>query len=240
MVKKLIRQLSRNIGYEIKQYNSTYSEAARLRQLLDYHNVDLVLDVGANIGQYRYFLRELGYKGRIVSFEPLAAAHARLESSSKRDKHWQIAPRTAIGDRNGEISINVSANGGLSSSVLDVLDNHLSAAPSSAYIDSETVKLSRLDTVATEYIGRDGRVFLKIDVQGFEKQALAGATEILPKITGIQLELSLVPLYEGQLLYKEMIEFLEKLGFELYAVAPEFTEPNTGRLLQMDGIFFRP
>lgn len=78
---------------------------------------------------------------------------------------------------------------------------------------------------------------MKIDVQGFERQVLAGATEILPQVKGIQLELSLVPLYESQPIYREMIKFLEKLGYELYALVPGFTEHKTGKLLQMDGIF---
>lgn len=238
MVKKLIRQLLRSIGFEIKRYNPTYSEAARLRQLLTYLDIDLVLDVGANIGQYRYFLRDFGYSGRIVSFEPLSSAHARLEAIAHRDKLWKIAPRTAIGDRDGEIEVNISANS-YSSSVLAVLDNHLSASPGSAYVASETVKLSTLNNVAAKYIGQDDKVFLKIDVQGFERKVLAGATEILPQVRGIQIELSLVPLYEGQLLYREMIEFLEQLGYELYAVVPGFSELKTGKLLQMDGIFFK-
>lgn len=238
MVKKLIRQLLRIIGFEIKKYNPTYSEAARLRQLFAYHDINLVLDVGANMGQYRYFLRDFGYTGRIISFEPLSSAHTRLQATAHRDKLWEIAPRTAIGDRNGEIMVNISANS-YSSSVLELLDNHISASPASAYVDSETVKLSTLDTAASKYIERDDRVFLKIDVQGFERQVLAGATEILPQVKGIQLELSLVPLYESQPIYREMIEFLEKLGYELYALVPGFTEHKTGKLLQMDGIFFR-
>ena len=239
MLKKVIKKLARKLGFEVRRYKPATSEVARMQQLFAYHNIDLVLDVGANIGQYARFLREFGYSGKIVSFEPLSSAYSQLKTASSKDSLWEVAPRTAIGNENNEITINISANS-YSSSVLDVLDSHVNAAPDSAYIGSETVKLSRLDTIAQEYIKKDATsIFLKIDVQGFEKQVIEGATQILPQIQGIQVELSLVPLYQGQLLFKEMLDFLEELGYELHAVIPGFTDPKTGRLLQMDGIFFK-
>ncbi len=239
MARKLIKKLLRNLGIEIKRYLPKRSEMARMQHFLAYHKIDLVLDVGANIGEYALLLRDLGYKGQIVSFEPLSKPHAQLVTASDRDRFWQAAPRMAIGDKDGEIIINISAND-RSSSVLDVLEDHVDAAPNSAYVDSETVKLSSLDTIAPKYLLPEfSSVFLKIDVQGFERQVLAGATKILPQIKGIQIELSLVPLYQGQPHYLEMLEFLEQFGYELHAVIPGFTDPKTGRLLQMDGIFFR-
>ncbi len=239
MLKKFIKRLARKLGFEVKRYKPTTSEMARMQQLFSYHNIDLVLDIGANIGQYAQFLREFGYSGRIISFEPLSTAYSQLKIISNKDRLWEIAPQTAIGNKDGEITINISANS-YSSSVLDVLDSHVNAAPDSAYIGSETVKLSKLDTIAQEYLKKDASsIFLKIDVQGFEKQVIEGAMQILPQVKGIQVELSLVPLYQDQLLFKEMLELLEELGYELHAVIPGFTDPKTGRLLQMDGILFK-
>ena len=82
-------------------------------------------------------------------------------------------------------------------------------------------------------------VFVKLDVQGYEKNVLAGGKKFLSTATGVQLELSLVPLYEGQILYDKMIEFLRAEGFVLTAVVPGFIDVNSGRMLQFDGIFFR-
>jgi FkbM family methyltransferase len=211
-----------------------------MQRLLAYHNIDLVFDVGANIGQYAKLLRELGYSGRIVSFEPLSSAYSQLKAVSKKEPLWEIAPQTAIGNQEGEITINIAGNS-QSSSALPMLDAHLESAPESAYSGSETVKLSRLDTIAKDYIKSETKsIFLKIDVQGLEKQVIEGATAILPLVKGIKLELSLVPLYEGQVLFKEMIDIIEKLGYELYGIEPGFTAEKTGRMLQMDGIFFKP
>lgn len=240
MLKKTIKKLSRSLGIDLKKYNVQTSEAAKMQRLLAYHNIDLVFDVGANIGQYAKLLRELGYSGRIVSFEPLSSAYSQLKAVSRKDPLWEIAPQTAIGNQEGEIIINIAGNS-YSSSALPMLDAHLESAPESAYSGSETVKLSRLDTIAKDYIKSETKsIFLKIDVQGLEKQVLEGATAILPLVKGIKLELSLVPLYEGQVLFQEMIDIVEKLGYELYGIEPGFTAEKTGRMLQMDGIFFKP
>jgi FkbM family methyltransferase len=240
MIKKTIKKLSRSLGIDLKRYNIQTSEAAKMQRLLAYNNIDLVFDVGANVGQYAKSLRDLGYSGRIVSFEPLSSAYSQLKTASKKDLLWEIAPQTAIGNQEGEIIINIAGNS-QSSSALPMLDAHLESAPESAYSGSETVKLSRLDTLAKDYIKSETKsIFLKIDVQGLEKQVLEGATAILPLVKGIKLELSLVPLYEGQVLFKEMIDIIEKLGYELYGIEPGFTAEKTGRMLQMDGIFFKP
>lgn len=240
MPKKVVKKLARSLGIDLRRYNVQTSEAAKMQLLLAYHNIDLVFDVGANIGQYAKLLREFGYSGRIVSFEPLSSAYSQLKAVSKKDPLWEIAPQAAIGNQEGEITINIAGNS-YSSSALPMLDAHLESAPESAYSGSETVKLSRLDTLAKNYIKSETKsIFLKIDVQGLEKQVLEGATAILPSIKGIKLELSLVPLYEGQVLFKEMIDIVEKLGYELYGIEPGFTAEKTGRMLQMDGIFFKP
>jgi FkbM family methyltransferase len=240
MIKKTIKKLSRSLGVDLKRYNVQTSEAAKMQRLLAYNNIDLVFDVGANIGQYAKLLRELGYSGRIVSFEPLSSAYSQLKAVSEKDPLWEIAPQAAIGNQEGEIIINIAGNS-YSSSALPMLDAHLESAPESAYSGSETVKLSRLDTLAKDYIKSETKsIFLKIDVQGLEKQVLEGATAILPLVKGIKLELSLVPLYEGQVLFQEMIDIVEKLGYELYGIEPGFTAEKTGRMLQMDGIFFKP
>ncbi|MDJ1180587.1 FkbM family methyltransferase [Roseofilum sp. BLCC_M91] len=240
-MKKQIKQAFRNLGWELEfhKFSPDISEVARLKRLLDYHQIDLIFDVGANKGQYARYLREIGYGGKIVSFEPLSQCHDQLQALSQSDPLWEIAPQGALGDRNGEIEINVSANT-LSSSVLGMLDDHVEAAPESAYINQEKVALRTLDSLAANYLTQEIQApFLKLDVQGFEMQVLAGATENLSKIKAIQLELSLVPLYEGQILLRETLDKLEEMGYELHQISPDFTDLKTGRMLQVDGIFIK-
>lgn len=237
MLKTLVKKAVGLIGYEVKKYSVSTSEVARLKHFLDYQNIDLVFDIGANVGQYAQFLREIGYGGKIVSFEPLSAAHSQLKKLSVKDSFWEVAPQTALGNENKDITINIAGNS-QSSSVLPMLETHVQAASSSAYCGSEIVPLRRLDAIGKQYISSETKsVFLKIDVQGFEKEVIEGATQILPFVKGVQIELSLVPLYEGQPLFDEMLKMMRGLGYELYSVIPGFTDRKTGRLLQMDGIF---
>ncbi|KJH71843.1 FkbM family methyltransferase [Aliterella atlantica] len=239
MIKDTVKKILNSLGFDVRKYNPQASESSRLNHFFTYYNVDLVLDVGANVGQYAKFIRKIGYSGKIVSFEPLSSAYSQLQLISSKDPCWEIAPRAAIGSYEGDITINISANS-QSSSVLDILESHLNAAPESRYCDTETVRLTKLDTIAQQYITQGTKsAFLKIDVQGFEKQVIEGASQILSTIHGIQIELSLVPLYQGQLIFSEMLKFMEEIGYELHAVIPGFTDLKTGRLLQMDGIFFR-
>ena len=68
---------------------------------------------------------------------------------------------------------------------------------------------------------------------------LRGAKSLLPRVRGVQLELSIEPLYVGQTLYLDTIKFLQLHGFTLWNVIPGFSDNVTGRMLQMDGTFFR-
>jgi FkbM family methyltransferase len=240
-MKSLIKRALRNVGYDIIKFAPRGSASARLQHYLQYLDIDLVLDVGANIGQYARLIRELNYKGKIVSFEPLASAYETLLTVSKSDPLWDIAPRMALGDKNGTIKINVSGNS-QSSSALNLLDSHLKVAPDSAYISVEDVQLGKLSTVVKPYLDGERlfkKVFLKIDVQGLEDKVLEGSLDILNSIVAIQLELSMIPLYEKELLYKDMFLYLETLGYELYDLSPVICDPESARVLQMDGIFVK-
>jgi FkbM family methyltransferase len=237
-LKKFIKRLFRSMGLDLSYYSIASSSDAQFMAMLMEHEVNCVFDVGANVGQFGRQLRNIGYKGRIVSFEPMSAARQQLLVASKKDCLWDIAPQAAIGNQDSEIEINISGNS-VSSSVLNMLDSHVKSAPQSVYIGSEKVPLRRLDKIAQDYVQSDDVLFIKIDTQGYEDMVIEGAPNILAKAIGVQMELSLSPLYEGQKLYMEMIDKLKELGFELWSIAPAFVEPNTGRFLQIDASFFR-
>jgi FkbM family methyltransferase len=236
--KPFIKRSIHYFGFDIHRYRASTSHEARMRSILSAHGINLVLDVGANAGQYGRSLRQLGYAGRIVSFEPLSAAWEKLKIQSERDPLWEVASRAAIGDRDGEAQIHVSANS-VSSSVLPMLDAHLRAAPNSTYIGEERVPLRRLDSIAIEFLRKDSALFIKIDTQGFESHVLDGAVELLASTVGLQLELSLIPLYDGQCLFDELVRRLRRLNFEVWEIAPAFSDPRSGRMLQVDATFFR-
>lgn len=234
----LIKRCAKTLGVDLRAYHPSRSEAARFGRLLHHYGIDLVFDVGANSGQFVHYLRYVGYQGRIVCFEPLPEPYARLKKLAERDMRISCAPRMAIGDTDGEITINVAANQE-SSSILKVMDLHLETEPQARSVGCEIVPVQRLDSVAQDYLLKCSKPFLKIDVQGYEPQVLAGAVELLPQLAGLQLELSLMPLYEGELSFRVMIDLVEREGFALHDLNPCYSDTTSGRTFQVDAIFFR-
>ena len=166
------------------------------------------------------------------------SAHNNLLKISKRDPHWHVHSRCAVGDSLGEIDINVSANS-VSSSVLPMLNSHIEAAPKANYIGKDTCDLITLDSVRSAYLEGAKSVLLKIDTQGYEWQVLDGASDVIHNARGVLIEMSLIPLYEGQKLWQDITHRLESEGFTLWALQPAFINPANGRTLQLDGLFFR-
>lgn len=238
VLEQLIRRTANRFGIDIHRRRLQTPESVRLAAMLASQGVDLVFDVGANVGQFAQSVRAAGYEGRLVSFEPLSTAHAQLLRVSQGDVQWEVAPRVAVGAHEGEIDIHVAANS-FSSSALEMLDSHSKAAPGSAYVGSERVRLLRLDTLAPDYLRPDTVPFIKIDTQGYEDKVLNGATDLLGRVSGLQLELSFVPLCEGQQLFDPLVERLRALGFSIWAIWPGLCDPRSGRMLQVDAVFFR-
>jgi FkbM family methyltransferase len=236
-MKNFVRGLVRRFGFDFARWPAS-SKPALVAAQLERRAVKLVFDVGANTGQYARDLRTAGYSGEIVSFEPLSVAHERLVRATEGDSLWRAHPATALGREEGVAEMNISENL-VSSSILPDTEELRRAAPSARYVGKETVKITRLDLAAAAYLKDNPISFLKVDAQGYEKEIIEGASGILDKIIGIQAELSVVPLYEGQPLLMEMLSFLDGLGFELHAIFQEFVDPSSMRVLQVDGVFFR-
>jgi FkbM family methyltransferase len=229
MLKEMVRSIAHLSGYEVMSLKRAQADRRCVATLIREERVNLVVDVGANIGQFARWIREVGYAGRMLSFEPLAHAHQGLSSVARQDSLWTVAPKMALGDAYGEIEIHVAGN--------SVLAAHQQAAPDSAYIETEKVMVNRLDDVCP--VVPEDRLLLKIDVQGYEKAVLDGAPRVLEYCRAVIIEMSLVPLYEGQSLAMEMWEYLMSLGFQACDFNPGFRDPLSGRMLQMDGVFVR-
>lgn len=233
------RLIARSIPSEVLRYFSERNSKRQFVKQLESLRVNVVFDIGSNSGQYAAGLRKAGYQGRMVSFEPLSRPFSALEKKAAGDSLWECR-KHALGDVDGTISINVAGNAGQSSSVLPMLKSHQDAYPPANYIGTEVAPIYRLDSVASEILRPSDMTFLKIDVQGFEKQVLAGSKSTLEeRCVGMQLELSFLPLYEGSMLIPEALDLAYSLGFTLTGLLPCFIDPRNGRMLQADGIFFR-
>jgi FkbM family methyltransferase len=204
---------------------------------LSYLHLDTVLDIGGNIGQYGSALRASGYRGRIISCEPLSDAFPHLSRRAAGDNAWTTL-NTAVGTESGEIEINVSANS-YSSSILPMTDAHSLAAPGSEYVRAEKVAMTTVAEILGTQKVDPASALLKVDTQGYEGQVLDGAGEALSRFAAVQLELSMVPLYDGAPLFEDLVGRMQEAGFGIFALEGGFGDPRTGRMLQCDGFFVR-
>lgn len=205
---------------------------------MDYHQISLVLDIGANVGQYAGRLRQAGWPGRIVSFEPLPEVHAILDAAAGGDPLWRVAPALAVGDHAGTVELHRSAESDMSSA-LTFRPEMAELLDSARYLGSVEVPMVRLDAVFDDYTGVQDRVFLKSDTQGCDFAVLDGAAAVLSRVIGIQLELAITPVYEGEPGWLEAIGRLDALGFAPVLFIPGYFNRRTARLLSMDGVFIR-
>lgn len=222
------KELAHRLGFEISRYRPF---AARIAARLE--GVPVVIDVGANRGQYATELREHGYGGEIVSFEPVEAAFEHLVGAASDDPDWTCR-RLALGAAAGEAEINVASNLA-SSSLLEMEVGHRAGAPEVSMIGVETVPVSRLDDVLDD----DRPCLLKLDVQGYEDRVLDGAPATLSRARLLQCELSIAKLYAGQAPFRALIDRLDDAGFGLVDLDPFFYDRTDGRVLSLDALFAR-
>jgi len=195
-------------------------------------NISNVLDVGANVGQFGMDIRRYGFQGQIVSYEPVSEAFRLLCQTIRRHQPWK-AFQLGLGAEESERAINISGNDGLSSSLLKMGSTHLENFPGSATISQQTISISTIDK-QLEILGiRPQELLLKLDVQGFEAEVLKGASQSLSKIPLCYLEVSITPLYEGELTFLPILMELSKYGHEVVDVFRGI-QTKKGQLLQLD------
>lgn len=232
-MKKLIQKILRRNGFQISKFPD--EDSALRMKMIKHFNIDTLLDVGANIGQYASKMRKIGYQKKIISFEPLKSAFEGLKKAASRDPNWLIN-NYALGNEDTTSTINI-ANNSYSSSILNMLPTHLSSAPESKYVAKQEIEIKKIDSIFPTFYTKAESVMIKIDTQGYEKNVIDGANESLHKIKIIQLEMSLVPLYENEMTYLEMIKYLDSKGYQLFGLENGFSDATTGQLRQVDGIF---
>lgn len=215
-------------------------EQEHLRRLLSELEVDCVFDVGANVGQYAHMLRQNAkYKGRIVSFEPLADEFEELKSAAKGDDLWQVE-RTGITSHGGTRTFNVMQASKFSSFADPVFEATDKFAAATTILQRDSIETLSLATAYERYQNRYGfqRPFLKLDTQGLDLEILTGSASILQKFVGFQSELAVKKIYETSEDFRRAIAIYSDLGFDLSALVPN----NLGHfptLIEIDCIMIR-
>jgi FkbM family methyltransferase len=200
---------------------------------LENRQIDTVLDVGANTGQFAASLRSLGYKNRIISFEPIKSVFETLVRRAGKDGRWG-AHNFALGATSGEAVINVS-DYSVFSSMLPTTSAVTEFSASAAVTHKETIEVRTLDETVAEM---SGRIFLKIDTQGYERQVLEGGRNVLSRFKGILMELPIVQFYEGNWQFHEAVEFMASVGFIPAQIHPvNYHSKDTVSLVEVDCLF---
>ena len=214
---KIHRYLAGLFGYELikkRKLNDTLEQ--HLANVIADQKIDLVVDVGANEGQFARSLRLNGYPGRIASFEPLTYEFQKLRDQSAVDPQW-FAYKFALGAHDQKAEINTFAASQFSS-LLPLNDYarerfHWRTQPTG----TETVQVRTLSSLwpdVAKFMGAP-RVLLKLDTQGYDLEVLAGANEIIDNVQAIQAEISLKAIYDNAPRYLDALAEFERLGFEI-------------------------
>ena len=236
-LKRTVRDLARSLGYQIVSSDALEDRAfaLHLEQLFHKLDVQCVLDVGANSGQYRRFLRDLvGYQGLIISFEPQQVNVARLREQAKTDPKW-IIQDYALGSEDARRSFNVMK--------LDLLSSF--REPDSSAVPMlhdfnvvdyrEDVEVRRLDSVIDGLRSRHAlrNPYLKLDTQGFDLEVIRGAPATLPTVRALQTELSMQPIYKDAPPFRVMLDALTERNFAITGMFPVVRD-QTMRVVEFD------
>lgn len=208
-----------------------------ISEFLQRHEIGCVLDVGANVGQYGMHLRELGYTGRIVSFEPLPSALVQLKRIASCDANWQVEGY-ALGASQSVESINLAVSSA-ASSFLKIEAGAAEAAPQLTATSSINVEVKPLATVVESLDLGDTPTFLKIDAQGYELPVLLGVGDELSRFSGVQLEVSLNRVYQDEPLIEDVILWMRDRDFSPFWMQQGYRLDEPLKLMQVDLIFSR-
>lgn len=235
-LKRTVQALLGNFGLEVRR--KQVQGKTKFETLLMQYQVDMVFDIGANIGQCGPWFRWIGFDKTIVSFEPISHLFERLSEHAKSDPKW-LVEKVALGEKDGVGVINVSGGHGGASSILTMTEHVVKNAPDQAVIRQEEIAITTVEKMMRKYYPEGDRLFLKIDAQGYETRVIEGIGSELPRIIGMKLEMSLVENYRGELLMMDMLPRLKNMGFHLVEFENGWSNEKTGKMYQVDGVFFR-
>ncbi len=189
----------------------------RMKRIIKEYNIDCIIDVGANIGQYRDTIRKhVGFKGLIISFEPDPECFEVIKRKSENEPLWEVM-EYAIGDKEDVLKLNIM-EGSVFNSFLEP-----DSSESDLFSDGNTVKkvvevpVKRLDSLLPELMDKFKfkNIFLKLDTQGFDLEAFTGVLGEVDKIKGVQTEVSFTQLYKDAPTFDKSLKLFKENGFEV-------------------------
>lgn len=231
-MKKLKYQLKRFInifGLDIMPLDFRNSVQNFLIQIIGDHDIKEIWDIGANTGQYGSMLRNIGYKGKIISFEAMPKETKILKRRSESDKYWTVFGPIAISSKKGTKKLFVTKDS-VSSSLLKPLKSEV--------VDTIEVSTDKLEKyLKSSSANKSHNKILKLDIQGSEIEAINSAGKYLSAFSFIQCEASITSLYQREKNYLDIISFMKKKGYRPVFFFPGVYDDEKS-IIQLE-IFFR-
>lgn len=218
---RLVKNALRRCGLEVSRIvTSDYLLEGRLGSLIGALEIDTVIDVGANEGQYFALLSSIGFRGEVLSFEPVPELYRKLETLFPKARNWRRFPY-ACGSRDGTTVIHVAKSADFSS-ILEPSEFCLKEHSDARVMRSEAVDIRRLDTVIPEVClgSTERKILLKIDAQGYDSEVFLGAAGILDEIKLIQVEVPVIPLYDKTPSLLSVMDLYLSAGFSIGGLFP--------------------
>lgn len=196
----------------------------------------IIIDVGANAGQFAVASAKIFPAAQIYSFEPNPPLAAQLKKNVSNLSNIKVH-ELALGEREGEIEFHVNSHSH-SSSILPLAQSHLEAFPDARETSRINVQVSTLDKIFGN-VELDSPTLLKLDVQGYELQVLQGGQQFLKRVDYVLLEASFKSMYQGEPVFMDIEMKMREFGFKFLRPVGFLRSPSTGEFLQMDAIFQR-
>lgn len=225
--------------YERKRKSDDTLEQ-HLSKLFDALEINCVIDVGANVGKHARMLRNFGYSGRIVSFEPLSEAFAQLELASEGDRDWHTYP-LALGREATRLKIHRLNSSDFSSLHEPNTYGRRRFGSRMEVVAEEEVEVTTVARLWPKIVAgvSKPRVFMKMDTQGHDLEVLAGAADVLGDVVAMQSEISFKPIYEDVPNHLEALAEFHRIGFEVTGLYPITRDENSLALIEVDCVTCR-
>lgn len=234
-LKRVIQRAARVVGLHVGRYPPVDSLDYHLQTLLRELEINVVLDVGAHEGEFAGFLRELGYTGEIISFEPVRTSFDTLTKARSADKHWR-GHNLALGAEDGELEMNIYRGSVFNSFLKPAETGTARFGDITQLVRVDKVPVRRLEPIVNDLLAArpDARIFLKMDTQGYDLQVVRGAGARIDAIRALQTELAARSTYAGMPSLPEALHELHQLGFELTGMFPVARELDHLRVIEFD------
>jgi FkbM family methyltransferase len=243
LIKQTIHASTGRFGYRVfdlrKDQGPNVFLPGHLQRVFSDLGINCVIDVGANFGQYASLIRSAGFRGRLVSIEPIPEVYEQLQRKAAFDQSW-LTFNFALGERDQTKDFNVFGATDLSS-FLPFSSQVKPNDKNRQIVETLRVQVKTLDSLFDKFTEgiAEPRVFLKLDTQGYDIEVIKGARACIGRTLGIQSEVAVIAKYSGMPDYLQALAFYRELGFEPTGLFPVGNEPETGHIIELDAVLTR-